>query len=62
MILLTEALGSTDAAFLSEVKQLNKGKSIPVIVTSATISPDFWFKSGVLGDRRAHCWRVELPG
>jgi branched-chain amino acid transport system substrate-binding protein len=34
----------TDAAFLSEVKQLNGGKVIPVIGTSATISPD-WFKS-----------------
>ena len=43
-VILTEALGATDAAFLSEVKQLNKGKSIPVIGTSATISPD-WFKS-----------------
>jgi branched-chain amino acid transport system substrate-binding protein len=43
-VILTEALGSTDAAFLSEVKQLNKGKMIPVIGTSATISPD-WFKS-----------------
>jgi branched-chain amino acid transport system substrate-binding protein len=43
-VILTEALGATDAAFLSEVKQLNHGKSIPVIGTSATISPD-WFKS-----------------
>jgi ABC-type branched-subunit amino acid transport system substrate-binding protein len=43
-VILTEALGSTDAAFLSEVKQLNHGKMIPVIGTSATISPD-WFKS-----------------
>jgi ABC-type branched-subunit amino acid transport system substrate-binding protein len=43
-VVLTEALGSTDAAFLSELKQLNGGKMIPVIGTSATISPD-WFKS-----------------
>jgi len=43
-VILTEALGPTDAAFLSEVKQLNHGKMIPVIGTSATISPD-WFKS-----------------
>ena len=43
-VILTEALGATDAAFLSEVKQLNHGKMIPVIGTSATISPD-WFKS-----------------
>ena len=43
-VILTEALGPTEAAFLSEVKQLNNGKMIPVIGTSATISPD-WFKS-----------------
>ena len=42
--ILTEALGPTEASFLSEVKQLNGGKIIPVIGTSATISPD-WFKS-----------------
>ncbi len=43
-VILTEALGPTEAAFLSEVKQLNGGKMIPVIGTSATISPD-WYKS-----------------
>ena len=43
-VILTEALGPSEAAFLSEVKQLNSGKQIPVIGTSATISPD-WFKS-----------------
>ncbi|MGH2876493.1 MAG: ABC transporter substrate-binding protein, partial [Solirubrobacteraceae bacterium] len=43
-VILTEALGPAEAAFLSEVKQLNGGKLIPVIGTSATISPD-WFKS-----------------
>jgi branched-chain amino acid transport system substrate-binding protein len=43
-VILTEALGPSEAAFLSEVKQLNGGKIIPVIGTSATISPD-WFKS-----------------
>jgi branched-chain amino acid transport system substrate-binding protein len=43
-VILTEALGPTDATFLSEVKQLNGGKMIPVIGTSADISPD-WFKS-----------------
>jgi branched-chain amino acid transport system substrate-binding protein len=42
--ILTEALGPTEASFLTEVKQLNGGKVIPVIGTSATISPD-WFKS-----------------
>ncbi len=43
-VILTEALGPTEASFLTEVKQLNGGKVIPVIGTSATISPD-WFKS-----------------
>jgi len=43
-VILTEALGPAEAAFLSEVKQQNKGKAIPVIGTSATISPD-WYKS-----------------
>jgi ABC-type branched-subunit amino acid transport system substrate-binding protein len=43
-VILTEALGPTEASFLTEVKQLSGGKVIPVIGTSATISPD-WFKS-----------------
>jgi branched-chain amino acid transport system substrate-binding protein len=43
-VILTEALGPPEASFLTEVKQLNGGKMIPVIGTSATISPD-WFKS-----------------
>ena len=43
-VILTEALGPTEASFLTEVKQLNGGKLIPIIGTSATISPD-WFKS-----------------
>ena len=43
-VILTEALGPAEATFLSEVKQLNGGKMIPVIGTSATISPD-WYKS-----------------
>jgi len=43
-VILTEALGPAEAAFLSEVKQQNGGKAIPVIGTSATISPD-WYKS-----------------
>jgi ABC-type branched-subunit amino acid transport system substrate-binding protein len=43
-VILTEALGPTDATFLSEVKQLNGGHMIPVIGTSADISPD-WYKS-----------------
>jgi branched-chain amino acid transport system substrate-binding protein len=40
-VILTEALGTTDATFLSEVKQLNGGTMIPVIGTSACISPDW---------------------
>jgi branched-chain amino acid transport system substrate-binding protein len=43
-VIMTEALGPTEASFLTEVKQLNGGKVIPVIGTSATISPD-WYKS-----------------
>jgi branched-chain amino acid transport system substrate-binding protein len=43
-VIMTEALGPTEASFLTEVKQLNGGKMIPVIGTSATISPD-WYKS-----------------
>ena len=43
-VIFTEALGPTDATFLSEVKQLSGGKMIPVIGTSADISPD-WYKS-----------------
>ncbi|MDQ6773387.1 MAG: ABC transporter substrate-binding protein [Candidatus Dormibacteraeota bacterium] len=40
-VIFTEALGSTDATYLAEVKQLN-GKSIPFIGTSATVDP-VWF-------------------
>ncbi len=43
-VIFTEALGSADATFLSEVKQENHGKPIPVIGTSATISPT-WYSS-----------------
>jgi ABC-type branched-subunit amino acid transport system substrate-binding protein len=43
-VIFTEALGPTEAAFLTELKQQNGGKVIPVIGTSATISPD-WYKS-----------------
>jgi branched-chain amino acid transport system substrate-binding protein len=43
-VIMTEALGPTEASFLTEVKQLNGGKMVPVIGTSATISPD-WYKS-----------------
>ncbi|MGB9185589.1 MAG: ABC transporter substrate-binding protein [Solirubrobacteraceae bacterium] len=43
-VILTEALGPTEASFLTEVRQLNGGKLIPIIGSSATISPD-WYKS-----------------
>jgi branched-chain amino acid transport system substrate-binding protein len=43
-VILTEALGPAEAAFLSEVKQLGGGTMIPVIGTSATIDPA-WYKS-----------------
>jgi branched-chain amino acid transport system substrate-binding protein len=43
-VILTEALGSPDATFLSEVRQLNGGTLPPIIGTSADISPD-WFTS-----------------
>jgi branched-chain amino acid transport system substrate-binding protein len=36
---LTEALGTADPTLFSEIKQLNGGKMIPVIGTSALISP-----------------------
>jgi ABC-type branched-subunit amino acid transport system substrate-binding protein len=42
-VILTEALGSTDATYLAELKQLH-GSLIPVIGSSATIDP-VWFKA-----------------
>ena len=42
--IMTEALGPTEASFIGEVEQLNGGKTIPMIGTSATISPD-WYKA-----------------
>jgi len=42
-VILTEALGSTDATYLKELKELNGGL-IPVIGSSATIDP-VWFKA-----------------
>jgi ABC-type branched-subunit amino acid transport system substrate-binding protein len=49
-VILTEALGATAASFLGEVKQLNGGKMIPIIGTSATIDPA-WYSSvaGAIG-------------
>jgi ABC-type branched-subunit amino acid transport system substrate-binding protein len=40
--IMTEALGSADPTLFSEIKQLNHGKMIPIIGTSAAISPAFF--------------------
>ncbi len=40
--ILTEALGSADPTLFAEIKQLNGGKMIPIIGTSAAISPPFY--------------------
>jgi branched-chain amino acid transport system substrate-binding protein len=40
--IMTEALGSADPTLFSEIKQLNGGKLIPIIGTSAAISPAFY--------------------
>ncbi len=42
-VIITEALGPTDATYLAEVKQI-KGSMIPIIGSSATIDP-VWFKA-----------------
>ncbi|HYM50239.1 MAG TPA: ABC transporter substrate-binding protein [Candidatus Limnocylindrales bacterium] len=49
-VIFTEALGPADATYLAEVKQLNGGKLIPFIGTSATVDPQ-WFAavSGAIG-------------
>jgi len=47
--IMTEALGSADPTLLSEIKQLNGGKTIPIIGTSAAISPAF-FKSAAAAE------------
>ena len=39
---MTEALGNADPTLMSEIKQLNGGKMIPVIGTSALIAPAFF--------------------
>ena len=48
-VIFTEALGPTDATYLSEVKQLN-GSTLPFMGTSATIDP-VWFSAvtGAIG-------------
>jgi ABC-type branched-subunit amino acid transport system substrate-binding protein len=40
--IMTEALGNADPTLFSEIKQLNHGKMIPIIGTSASISPAFY--------------------
>jgi hypothetical protein len=39
---MTEALGSADPTLFAEIQQLNNGKLIPIIGTSAAISPPFF--------------------
>ena len=40
--IMTEALGTADPTLFGEIKQLNHGKPIPIIATSAAISPPFF--------------------
>jgi branched-chain amino acid transport system substrate-binding protein len=40
--IMTEALGSADPTLFAEIKQLNGGKMIPIVATSAAISPVFF--------------------
>jgi ABC-type branched-subunit amino acid transport system substrate-binding protein len=40
--IMTEALGNADPTLFAEIKQLNGGKMIPLIGTSAAISPVFY--------------------
>ena len=40
--IMTEALGSADPTLFAEIKQLNGNKTIPIIGTSAAISPAFY--------------------
>jgi branched-chain amino acid transport system substrate-binding protein len=40
--IMTEALGNADPTLFAEIKQLNHGKMIPIIGTSAAISPVFY--------------------
>ena len=47
--IMTEALGAADPTLFSEIKQLNGGHVIPIIGTSAAISPAF-FKSAAAAE------------
>jgi ABC-type branched-subunit amino acid transport system substrate-binding protein len=40
--IITEADGQTDGTFLSELKQLNGGKVLPIVGTDATVDPTWW--------------------
>jgi ABC-type branched-subunit amino acid transport system substrate-binding protein len=40
--IMTEALGTADPTLFAEIKQLDHGKTIPIIATSAAISPPFY--------------------
>ena len=40
--IMTEALGTADPTLFAEIKQLNGGKAIPIVATSAAISPPFF--------------------
>jgi ABC-type branched-subunit amino acid transport system substrate-binding protein len=40
--IMTEALGNADPTLFSEIKQLDGGKIIPIVATSAAISPPFF--------------------
>jgi len=40
--IMTEALGNADPTLFAEIKQLNNGKMIPIVATSAAISPPFF--------------------
>jgi ABC-type branched-subunit amino acid transport system substrate-binding protein len=51
--IMTEALGAADPTLFSEIKQLNGGKVIPIIGTSAAISPAF-FKASAAAVGASH--------
>ncbi len=58
--IMTEALGAADPTLFSEIKQLNGGKVIPIIGTSAAISPAF-FKSAAAAAVGASTFAQQLP-
>src|SRR5487761_1324554 len=52
-VIMTEALGSADPTLFAEIKQLNGGKMIPIIGTSAAISPPFFKSAAAAGGATA---------